>query len=93
METDPVTYHCAIIGGGLSGLCLAAQLADKGISVIVFEKNEFPMHKVCGEYISMESYQFLNDLGLIPVAVLPLLKEKYILVQKGKKNYFLVKIN
>ncbi len=64
METDFITYNCAIIGGGLSGLCLAIQLADKGLSVIVFEKNGFPMHKVCGEYISMESYRFLKDLGL-----------------------------
>ncbi len=64
METDEKIYDCAIIGGGLSGLCLAIQLADKGLTVIVFEKNEFPMHKVCGEYISMESHQFLKELGL-----------------------------
>lgn len=63
METD-LLYDCAVIGGGLSGLCLAVQLADKGRSVIVFEKNDFPLHKVCGEYISMESHDFLCRLGL-----------------------------
>ncbi|HOZ87448.1 MAG TPA: NAD(P)-binding protein [Bacteroidia bacterium] len=57
------SYDCAIIGGGLGGLCLAIQLADKNYSVIVFEKNEYPFHKVCGEYISMESHDFLASLG------------------------------
>jgi menaquinone-9 beta-reductase len=57
-------YPCAIIGGGLGGLCLAIQLAQKGIEVIVFEKNNYPQHKVCGEYISMESWDFLMDLGV-----------------------------
>ena len=64
METNLKTYQCAIVGGGLSGLCLAIQLANKGISVVLFEKNSYPFHKVCGEYISMESWGFLNELGL-----------------------------
>ncbi|MCE7042628.1 NAD(P)/FAD-dependent oxidoreductase [Dyadobacter sp. CY312] len=61
---DPTSYDCAIIGGGLSGLCLSIQLAEAGFSVVVFEKNRYPFHKVCGEYISMESWNFLNQLGL-----------------------------
>jgi flavin-dependent dehydrogenase len=64
MEAENKIYDCAIIGGGLAGLCLSIQLADKGISVILFEKNEYPFHKVCGEYISMESWGFLIELGL-----------------------------
>jgi flavin-dependent dehydrogenase len=64
METKDKTYQCAIIGGGLAGLCLAIQLADKGISVVLFEKNKYPFHKICGEYISMESWDFLIGLGL-----------------------------
>lgn len=67
METLPITdkiYPCAIVGGGLGGLCLAIQLARKGIEVILFEKNNYPQHKVCGEYISMESWGFLSDLGV-----------------------------
>ncbi len=57
-------YDCAIIGGGVSGLCLSIQLAMAGHSVVLFEKNEYPIHKVCGEYISMESWDFLVRLGL-----------------------------
>jgi len=30
----------------------------------VFEKEQYPFHKVCGEYISMESWDFLQSLGL-----------------------------
>jgi flavin-dependent dehydrogenase len=58
------TYDIAIIGGGLAGLCLAIQCADNGNSVILFEKEEYPFHKVCGEYISLESWEFLTKLGL-----------------------------
>jgi menaquinone-9 beta-reductase len=57
-------YDCAIIGGGLSGLCLAVQLAQNGLKVVLFEKNSYPQHKVCGEYISMESWPFLKSLGV-----------------------------
>ena len=54
----------AIVGGGLAGLCLAIQAADKGYSVVLFEKETYPYHKVCGEYISLESWDFLSRLGL-----------------------------
>lgn len=64
MQGNDSIYDCAVIGGGLSGLCLSIQLAGQGWRVIVFEKNEFPLHKVCGEYISMESHDFLCRIGL-----------------------------
>ncbi|MBC7866326.1 MAG: FAD-dependent monooxygenase, partial [Gloeobacteraceae cyanobacterium ES-bin-316] len=57
-------YDTAIIGGGLAGLCLSIQLAKKGTRVILFEKESYPFHKVCGEYISMESWPFLKSLGV-----------------------------
>lgn len=58
------TYDTAIIGGGLAGLALAIQLAEQGFSVIVFEKEQYPFHRVCGEYISMEAWEFLCSLSL-----------------------------
>ena len=58
------TYDVAIIGGGLGGLSLSIQLAKAGYSVALFEKEKYPFHKVCGEYISMESWEFLKHLGL-----------------------------
>ena len=57
-------YDIAIVGGGLAGLSLSIQLAQKNYQVCLFEKEIFPFHKVCGEYISMESWDFLIGLGL-----------------------------
>jgi flavin-dependent dehydrogenase len=64
-------YDAAIIGGGLGGLTLAIQLAKKGKSVLLFEKESYPFHKVCGEYISNESVDFLESCG-IPLKALNL---------------------
>lgn len=52
-----------IIGGGLSGLIAAIHLRKLNIPVTVIEKNSYPKHKVCGEYISNEVlpyFQWLN---------------------------------
>ncbi|GAC1525256.1 MAG: NAD(P)/FAD-dependent oxidoreductase [Sediminibacterium sp.] len=59
-------YACdlAIVGGGLAGLALAIQAARAGIAVVLFEKETYPFHKVCGEYISMESWDFLEGCGV-----------------------------
>lgn len=57
-------YDISIVGGGLAGLTSAINLARKGFSVILFEKETYPFHKVCGEYISLESWDYLEELGL-----------------------------
>jgi menaquinone-9 beta-reductase len=64
MQNNSNKYDCAIIGGGVAGLCLAIQMANLNYKVILFEQNEYPFHKVCGEYISNESWNFLENLGL-----------------------------
>ena len=43
-----------ILGGGLAGLTAAIHLSKLGLQVTVIEKNGYPKHKVCGEYISNE---------------------------------------
>jgi len=58
------TYDVAITGGGLAGLSLSILLAREGFKVCLFEKETYPFHKVCGEYISLESWDFLSELGL-----------------------------
>jgi menaquinone-9 beta-reductase len=50
--------------------------------VILFEKERFPYHKVCGEYISNESKQFLKDLRF-PVDDLPSINEVMITAPDG----------
>ena len=60
---EAVPYDAIIIGGGLAGLSLAIQLADAKKKVLVIEKNKYPFHRVCGEYVSMESRNFLERIG------------------------------
>ncbi|MGN6194295.1 MAG: NAD(P)/FAD-dependent oxidoreductase [Ginsengibacter sp.] len=58
------SFTVAIIGGGLAGLSLSILLSKAGYKTILFEKEKYPFHKVCGEYISMESCDFIECLGL-----------------------------
>jgi len=53
-----------IIGGGLAGLASAIHLSKKGLKVILIEKNTYPKHKVCGEYISNEILPYLFWLDI-----------------------------
>lgn len=57
-------YDIAIVGGGLGGLSLAIMMARQKYSVILLEKETYPFHKVCGEYISNESRAFMEHLGV-----------------------------
>ena len=61
---DDTTYDLAIVGGGLAGLTLSIQTVKSGHKVILFEKEQYPFHRVCGEYISLESWDFLQGLGV-----------------------------
>ncbi|HEA30494.1 MAG TPA: NAD(P)/FAD-dependent oxidoreductase [Leeuwenhoekiella sp.] len=56
-----------IIGGGLAGLTAALHLLKSGFKVTVFEKNSYPKHKVCGEYISNEVLPYLKSLDVDPM--------------------------
>jgi len=76
----------AIAGGGLAGLTLAIQAANAGLQVDLFEKERYPFHRVCGEYISMESYPFLESLGLpLGEMQLPRIKKLIVSAPNGKK--------
>ncbi|GMN08925.1 hypothetical protein MTsPCn9_06190 [Croceitalea sp. MTPC9] len=57
-------YDVIIIGGGLAGLTAAIHLKQENCEVLVIEKNMYPNHKVCGEYISNEVKPYLKSLGL-----------------------------
>ncbi|AOW10105.1 NAD(P)/FAD-dependent oxidoreductase [Flavobacterium gilvum] len=58
------TKAIVIIGGGLAGLTSAIHLSKIGLKVVLIEKNEYPKHKVCGEYISNEILPYLNWLSV-----------------------------
>ncbi len=59
-------YDVIIIGGGLSGLISAIELSRAGLSVLLIEKKDYPQHKVCGEYVSNEVFEYLKSLGFDP---------------------------
>lgn len=44
----------------------ASLLAKSGHEVSLFEKKQYPFHRVCGEYISNEVIHFLNREGFYP---------------------------
>jgi flavin-dependent dehydrogenase len=60
---NPDIFDVGIIGGGLAGLSLSILLAQAGHKIILFEKEKYPFHRVCGEYISLESRKFIESLG------------------------------
>ena len=58
--------NVVIVGGGLAGLTSALHLTKSGLDVTLIEKNPYPRHKVCGEYISNEVLPYLDYLGVDP---------------------------
>ena len=83
-EADNKLYDAAVIGGGLAGLSLAIQLAGQGWSVLLLEKERYPFHRVCGEYISLESWDFLERLGYpLSSMQLPVIKKLIVSAPNG----------
>ena len=64
MNQTPEIFDVIIIGGGLAGLSSAIHLSKHHLHILVLEKNNYPKHKVCGEYISNEVLPYLEYLGV-----------------------------
>ena len=83
LETDVL-----IIGGGLAGLTSALHLHQSGIKVILIEKNAYPLHKVCGEYISNEVLPYLTWLNLDIESLNPThINQLHLSTSSGKSIY------
>ena len=61
------SFDVVIVGGGLAGLTSAIHLSKLKKQVLVIEKQSYPKHKVCGEYISNEVIPYLNSLEIDPI--------------------------
>ena len=61
---DSMTYDAVIIGGGLAGCSSAIQLAERGKRVLLLEKQQYPAHKLCGEFLSVEVLAMFKRLGI-----------------------------
>lgn len=64
MNLNPKSFDVIIIGGGLAGLSAAIHLRKHDFNVLVIEKNPYPKHKVCGEYISNEVLPYFQYLDI-----------------------------
>lgn len=64
MDRSHLIFDVIIIGGGLAGLSAAIHLRKTNYTVLLIEKDSYPRHKVCGEYVSNEVLPYLNYLGI-----------------------------
>jgi flavin-dependent dehydrogenase len=55
----------AVVGAGPAGASLAIRLAKSGFEVVLIEREKFPRHKLCGEFISPECLAHFRDLGVL----------------------------
>ncbi|MGI6455555.1 MAG: NAD(P)/FAD-dependent oxidoreductase [bacterium] len=61
----PNSTQITIIGGGPAGSAAAILLARQGYDVVLLEKDRFPRHKLCGEFLSLEAQGLLTELAAL----------------------------
>src|SRR3954463_3381750 len=57
-------YDAVVIGAGLAGCSAAPQLARRGRRVLLLEAERYPVHKMCGEFLSPEPRRLFRALGV-----------------------------
>jgi flavin-dependent dehydrogenase len=57
--------HILIAGAGVAGSSLAIRLAQMNFRVTLVEREKFPRHKLCGEFISPEALLHFEKLGVM----------------------------
>ncbi|HQT73874.1 MAG TPA: FAD-dependent monooxygenase [Acidiphilium sp.] len=58
-----------VAGGGLAGGAAACALAGAGVAVTLVERASAPVHKICGEFLSIEAQEMLASLGIDAAAL------------------------
>lgn len=53
-----------VIGAGIAGSSSALQLARMGHHTVLLDRQAFPRHKTCGEFMSPETQEMLEVLGV-----------------------------
>jgi geranylgeranyl reductase family protein len=57
-------FDVAIIGAGPAGSAAAIGLARKGYAVALFDKEQFPREKLCGDFVNPSNWPIYRDLGV-----------------------------
>jgi menaquinone-9 beta-reductase len=78
-----------VIGGGISGLIASILVARRGFECVVFERKSYPIHRVCGEYISNEAVPFLKLHDLYPTQFNPPEMSRFLLSSISGKSKIL----
>jgi geranylgeranyl reductase family protein len=58
-------YDVAVVGGGPAGSATAARLVERGLSVALLDRAQFPRPKPCAEYLSPGTVAALGRLGVL----------------------------
>ena len=74
----------ALLAEALPAFLYQFCLLKAGHKIILFEKEKYPFHRVCGEYISIESRKFIESLGLnLSHLDLPIIKKLIVSAPNG----------
>ena len=65
MDKGTISYDVVIVGAGPAGSSAAIRLANSGKDVLLVDKARFPRPKLCGEFVSPECLNHLEDLGVM----------------------------
>lgn len=57
--------HPVIVGAGPAGASLAIRLAQKNFRVTLIERDKFPRHKLCGEFVSPECLRHFQEVDVL----------------------------
>jgi len=58
-------YDAIVVGGGPGGTSAAISLAQRGVRVLLLEEKRMPRGKLCGEFVTPESFPTLERLGVM----------------------------
>lgn len=64
-ETRIPNSEILVIGAGPAGVSLAIRLAEKDFEVTLIERDKFPRHKLCGEFVSPECLEHFRELNVL----------------------------
>lgn len=63
IRSQKSAQRVVIVGAGPAGASLAIRLRQENFRVVLIEREKFPRHKLCGEFISPECLEHFRRLG------------------------------